>query len=403
MRRHFAPAGTPVDLASIALGAAGGSLSSGAMEALSLRIARLSGSSGCLLMSSGRAAMTVLMSAMRELGRKTGRDEIVVPGYTCYSVPAAVLRAGLKVRLCDVNPHTLGIDPDALRKMPLGRTAAIVSANLYGIPDDLVALESIAAEQGAWLVDDAAQALGARLDGRPVGGFGSVGIYSFDKGKNITTIQGGAAVFRSLELEAAFHDLFERLPSTGPLATAVLTAKLAAYSIALRPLVYERIQRIGALGLGRTIYEDDFPVCKYSPTLSGIALRLLHRLDAINGARIDNAKRLEDALGSVAGVRLVDVAASAKPVYARYPVLIDDPEHRAASIDALRRGGIGATGSYPSALCDVPEVAPHLAAEDRELPGARQVARTIVTLPTHAYCPRDLAERVAREISATRC
>ena len=58
--------------------------------------------------------------------------------------------------------------------------------------------------------------------------------------------------------------------------------------------------------------------------------------------------------------------------------------------------GIGATASYPNAWCDVPEVAAKLPESDRNMPGARRVAESIVTLPTHAYCPPDLPTRVGQ-------
>jgi dTDP-4-amino-4,6-dideoxygalactose transaminase len=94
-------------------------------------------------------------------------------------------------------------------------------------------------------------------------------------------------------------------------------------------------------------------------------------------------------------VRLIDVPANSQPAYARYPFLMTDASRRAALLERLEAAGIGATASYPSALNDVPEVARHLPAIDLEMPGARQVANTIVTLPTHAYSPADLPARVA--------
>jgi dTDP-4-amino-4,6-dideoxygalactose transaminase len=74
---------------------------------------------------------------------------------------------------------------------------------------------------------------------------------------------------------------------------------------------------------------------------------------------------------------------------------VDD---RAALIRNLEAAGIGATASYPRALIDVPQVVHRLAVNQRPTPGAREVARRIVTLPTHAYSPSGLAERV-REVA----
>jgi len=65
-------------------------------------------------------------------------------------------------------------------------------------------------------------------------------------------------------------------------------------------------------------------------------------------------------------------------------------------LEKLETAGIGATASYPNALCDVPEIVASLPQADRDMPGARRVADSIVTLPTHSYCPADLPARVGK-------
>ena len=365
---------------------------------LSAELCRLTESPRCALLSSGRAAMTVMMSAVANARAAEGRDEVIVAGYTCYSVPASVLRAGLKVRLCDVDPSTLSLDLEALGRFNFSRVAAIVSANLYGIPNDLGALERLAAQHGVWLIDDAAQALGARVAGRPVGGFGAGGVLSFDKGKNITTIQGGAALLRDDRLASQFDKRFAEVCRTDTIATAALVTKLLVYALALRPVLYEYVQRLPLLGLGKTVYEDDFPVCRLSGTLSGVALRLLERLDDLQDTRAANAAALQSSLASCRGIRFVESLPDAVPAYARFPIFIADARAREAAIATLHASGIGATTSYPEALCDVPEVAANLQPADRKLPGSRAVARSIVTLPTHPYCPPNFGDTVARAL-----
>jgi dTDP-4-amino-4,6-dideoxygalactose transaminase len=91
---------------------------------------------------------------------------------------------------------------------------------------------------------------------------------------------------------------------------------------------------------------------------------------------------------------LITPPAGAVPVYLRLPVLARSQTERDRLIVALEAAGIGATASYPSALGDVPNVRARLAPESGATPGARSVAERILTLPTHAYCPPDLAERV---------
>ena len=94
----------------------------------------------CFFVSSGRAAMTLILRSLKALsnGRKT---EVIVPSYTCYSVPASIRKAGLTVRVCDVDRFSFGYDLQQLEKMDFSNVLCIVTSNLYGIPDDLEAVE----------------------------------------------------------------------------------------------------------------------------------------------------------------------------------------------------------------------------------------------------------------------
>lgn len=339
--------------------------------------------------------MVLALQAMRDINKDAQKVEVIVPAYTCYSVPAAVSKAGLQPRLCDVDPVTLSMDPDALRKFDFSRVLGIITANLYGIPNDLQTIEAIAREHGVWMLDDGAQALGATQAGRPVGGFGDVGLYSFDKGKNITSLEGGALVASHPELAAALDRRHAQLPPASMTHTATTLVKLAAYATLLPPTMYGVVRKLPGLGLGRTPYDETYPLQKYSGTLAGFAATLLGKLPELTRGRRDQAEAMIEELSTIVGVQLVSVPNS-QSAFARLPFLVSDASKRAAVLERLEAAGIGATASYPNALCDVPEVAAKLPESDRNMPGARRVAQSIVTLPTHAYCPPDLPTRVGQ-------
>ena len=243
-------------------------------------------------------------------------------------------------------------------------------------------------------MDDAAQSLGASIGGTPAGGFGDVGLYSFDKGKNIPTMQGGALVSRRGVLSEEIERQWAALPFATPAETCMNAGKLAAYSLLLKPAYFGFVRSLPGLKLGQTPYELEYPITRYSPALAGIAVRLCRRLDDINAPRIANAEKLRTALADVPALQLITPPAGAKPVYLRLPVLARSQAERDRLIAALEAAGIGATASYPSALADVPKVRARLAPDADATPGARTVAERILTLPTHAYCPPDLADRV---------
>lgn len=391
---YLAPAGTPVSLAtyvrSLSLG-----LRRNSGDNLARALATHAGHTQGWLFSTGRAAMVVALQALKDASNDSRRNEVIVAGYTCYSVPASVLRAGLKPRLCDIDTRTLSLDLGALKQFDLTKVLAIVSANLYGLPNALHDIEAIARESGVALLDDAAQALGAKVGQRPVGGFGAVGLYSFDKGKNITSLEGGALVASDPLLTAVLQRRWESLGAGTTVRSVQNVVKLAAYSALLHPPLYGLVQKLPFLGLGLTRYEDDYPLHRYPPVLSGFARVLFERLPELMSIRRRNALALREALRPASSIAPIDLLDGAEPSYTRLPVLVQTTARRTQLITDLNRHGIGATASYPAALCDVPELLPHIEPADRATEGAREVARRIMTLPVHPFCPPGYAERIA--------
>lgn len=393
--RFVPPAGTVLRgsevagwLAEVATGRA-----RGARDRLRQELAARYGVPHVLLVSSARAGMTILLRALAD--RAGGRDEVAIPGYTCYSVAASAVRAGLRVRPLDVDPATLDVAPAALAATDLRRAVALVGTSLYGLPSDLPALESAARAGEAALVDDAAQCLEGRIGGRWVGTFGDAGLLSFDKGKNLTSMQGGAIVTRDADLAERLERALAALPAPAGAETAILGAKLVAYWVLLRPWLYWVPNRLARLG--ETPFELDSPMTRLPAALAPIVRRQLARIEGITTAREENARRLRDALAGVPGITMPD-RAGARCVHPRLALVFDEPGRRDAARAALVREGIGATGSYPRPIIDVPEVQAHLAEGTTDTPGARRVSGGILTLPTHGYVAHGDVARIARVI-----
>jgi dTDP-4-amino-4,6-dideoxygalactose transaminase len=313
------------------------------------------------------------------------RDEVLIPSYTCFSVAASVVKAGLKVRLGDVDPATLDFNYERLRRLDLRRVLAVVATNLFGLPNDLPTLVTIAREHGMFVVDDAAQALGARVGNRWCGTWGDAGLYSFDKGKNLSAIDGGAVVSDSTQISEAIAKEFDGLPAPQLSDTLHGLVKLAAYVTLLHPRLYWIPNGIPALGLGETAYTTEYAMTRPPAFLAALAATMLSRLDTYTATRRRNAQRMLDALHDSPGLQPIRPVASAEPVYLRLPVLVRDRRTRDAAIASLRRAGIGASGSYPRSIADIPELAAHVRGDERDETGGRVVAGRIMTLPTHPY------------------
>src|SRR6185436_2116963 len=118
---------------------------------------------GCLALSSGRAAFSV---SLRALGRLApSRRNVIIPAYTSYSVPAAVVNSGFGLVLCDVDPVTLDFKLEDLEALVDEDTLAVTPNHLFGFPSDMDAITAIAKRGGAYVLEDTAQALGGRLRG----------------------------------------------------------------------------------------------------------------------------------------------------------------------------------------------------------------------------------------------
>jgi perosamine synthetase len=394
--RFVPPAGTPISVADL-LGSIGAAMTRADTlmqfkEAVRVRV----GVRYCDFVSTGRAALTLALLALKALdGGK--RDEVVIPAYTCFSVPSSVIKAGLKVRLADVNPITLDFLPAALENLDGSRVLAVVATNLYGLPSDLPSITRLAHDRSIYVVDDAAQCLGGQVGGRPSGTWGDVGIYSFDKGKNVTSIDGGVLVTNSDQVAEAIARQVRVLPKCSMGESASHLAKLLVYVALLHPQVYWLPNSLPFLGLGTTAYRTDYPLAQYDSWMAPVGHRLFARLDAITAQRRANADRLKQLLPWGPLLDPVLPGLDAVPAYLRYPVLID-PDYRDAVVAALKAHGIGASASYPTAINDIQELQRFLQRSDRKATGGRDLARRILTLPTHGYVTEQDQDRISAVI-----
>ncbi len=327
--------------------------------------------------------MASLLGCLLQLREKNDhRNEIVLPAYTCYSVASSAINAGYKIRLCDIDPKTLSYDMVSLRNMDTDRVFAMVSANLYGFPNDLPVLEHFASERNIHLIDDAAQALCARVGGRFVGTFGSAGILSFDKGKNITSLQGGMIITGDERLFDQLREVESSLPELDAKGQVKEFIKVFIYYFFLHPVLYQIPANISFSGLGETRYEDRVLIQKYPPMLSSLAKDQLNRVETVTNSRIRAGKYYEESLDQTDKLAKITPVPDSEPVYLRYPILIKDEHVRSRLLQEQRVLGVSA--SYPKSLNQLSEIQAYLVG-DAACPVADQVAAQIVTLPTHAY------------------
>jgi dTDP-3-amino-3,4,6-trideoxy-alpha-D-glucose transaminase len=160
------------------------------LDAFETEFADFVGAQHCVAVGSGLDALRLSLQA-RGIGPG---DEVLVPGQTFIATWLAVSAVGATPIPVDIDPHSHLIDV-ALAAAVIGpRTAAILAVDLYGHPADYVALRELADRHGLWLLDDAAQAHGARLNGRPASTWSDAAAWSFYPGKNLGALGDGGAV-----------------------------------------------------------------------------------------------------------------------------------------------------------------------------------------------------------------
>lgn len=161
-----------------------------AVSSFEEEFASFCGAKRCVGVNSGTAALQLMLQAA---GLGPG-DEVITAPNTFVATVEAITSAGAVPVLADVDPTTWQLDPAAVEARLSPRTAAILPVHLYGFPADLPAFRTLAERHGLLLLEDAAQAHGARLDGRRVGSGSYAAAFSFYPGKNLGAFGDGGAV-----------------------------------------------------------------------------------------------------------------------------------------------------------------------------------------------------------------
>jgi dTDP-4-amino-4,6-dideoxygalactose transaminase len=151
------------------------------------QFAEFAGSPHAVAVSSATAGLHIAYIAS---GLKAG-DEVITTPLTFVSTVSMILAAGAKPVLADIDPNTLNIDPEQIKRKITRRTRAIVPVHFAGLPCDLDEIQSIARKSGLIVIEDAAHALGSEYKGRKIGSISDATVFSFHPIKNITTGEGG--------------------------------------------------------------------------------------------------------------------------------------------------------------------------------------------------------------------
>lgn len=324
-----------------------------------------------VLTDSGTSALALAMRAA-----VTRRDGIcLLPGYGCYDLASAAMAAGVRVALYDLDPRTLLPDHASLGRLLDAGASSVVVVHPFGIPVPAAGIIEDCVAADAVLIDDAAQAAGARLGSRRAGALGDVGVLSFGRGKGVTGGGGGALLVRhSGESWTNDRDALGESESRPWRATATL---LAQWALA-RPVLYGIPSRLPWLKLGETIFRAPSAPLAMSQASARILERTLGTMDVEAATRRATAARLSAAAQGSGIDMSVEPDRLATGGWLRFPVVL--PPGIGAPPPAVR--ALGVVRGYPVALASLAQLQPSLASR-AALPGSEELARRLWTLPTH--------------------
>ena len=297
----------------------------------------------------GRAATALYRaySVARKLaGAKAHQAEVILPSISCATPANAALLAGVTPRFADVNPRTGMPTLESIQELWTPQTCAVVFIHLYGQTVDLHPLAAWCRTRNVLLIEDLAQALGARLpDGAAAGSVGDLSVYSFNPTK-ILECGGGALLIRSAKLAPICAELAE----SDPLPTEIDDAQARTLALSYRNLHHSLV------GLLRTraVEEVSGAFLKLQPAFRGLYLRRMKHPAALAVAwaqlqqvlqhRYRNAQQYDEVLAEGPWQRLSQCQESG--VCCRYYLLVNFPEKLVDFSETVRRDGFHVSNLY---------------------------------------------------------
>jgi len=320
---------------------------------------------------------SALMSAFFAIDLPRG-SEILAPSYTAWATTAPMHFFGYVPVFVDINPRTMTFDLEDARRKLNPRVRAVVPMHSFGNPCDMDEICAFAAEHGLVVVEDAAQAQGASLKGKPMGAWGSIGCFSFQTSKILPAIEGGAGVYQTRELyeRATMFGNYE-LPSSFPEDSPYRT--------------------YAGTGMG--------PKFRIHPLAAAIARRQLPQIDQRNQLVDAQVRRLTDRLVELPGISRPYTRPDARRVYWTGHMLFIDEAKAGCSkeklVKALQAEGVRVMpGKYDEQhkyrLYSEAKWWHHPVQIPADLPGTTQVNRTAIKLPVFYEEAGELIEQYVK-------
>jgi len=353
---------------------------------------------------SGTAALIVALTVILRNRPKNERqrDTVIIPAYTCPLVALAIAHCDLRVKLCDLKAQHFDLDHEQLPGHLDSRTLAVIPTHLGGRVAEVASLEALAANHGAVIIEDAAQALGAE-----VGRHGAFSFYSLAAGKGLSLYEGGVLVAKTAELHREMQQTSRQLIPSRKWMELRRCAEFAAYTAFYRPhgLYYAyglaRRRALAAGDLLRAVGDDvggDIPLHRVSRWRKNAGANAIRRLpDFLVETRMQAERRVE-RLRQINGLVVFSDSETQKGVWPFLMVLMPDAVSCSAALDLLWHRPLGVSRLFIHALSDyafLGNIVP-----SSEVPNARDFASRLLTLSNSLWLNDTEFEEICRRLES---
>jgi len=284
--------------------------------------------------ASGRSAFQL---ALESLGLEKGA-EIIFPVFTFPVMPLVAKLLGFHPVFCDVDPKTYNSGPEHIEKKITDNTGAVLATHLFGQPCPIRQIADLTAQRNIRLLEDCAHACGVRVDGKQVGTFGDIGVFSFAEGKNMPCFGGGAIATSDDQIAQRAGAILSQAPM--PTADTLTKQAVSVWVkwLLTRPFVfgvtaYPALRLKLMLGqplmdsaVGNELLEafagSNPQISPFSNLQAKIGLLQLDHIDGFNAGARRNAAILTEMLQDVPGIQAPDTL-ERDHIYVYYPLTLD--------------------------------------------------------------------------------
>ena len=403
IKRTLPPAATPIHIRDILNGLRGLTRRQYEIERFRGELRTYFGIKHCFLVSSGKAALTLIFKALH--ARYPEKGAVIIPAYTCYSVPSAVRRAGLDIKLCDIDADTLDFDYRLLGKMLSGpeadRILAVVPRHFFGVPADIDRLRRVTSGLEIAIVEDAAQVMGGEEKGKKFGTMGDAGVFSLGRGKPFSTVEGGIILTDRDGLAGRIQRLVVNLAEYTIIENVSLFLKSVLLTIFMHPQLFWFPKSLPFLKIGATIYDPGFAIRRLSPFQAGLSYGWRDRLHLLMKIRTINARYWASCLKDIPALAnsiSQSFTGNGADAPVRFPVLMGNEVEAKRLLRESEAKGLGIMMTYPDSVDGISELS--LQIDGRRFPVARQYAKNLLTFPTHSFVSDIDKRRIAQLLSS---